>query len=155
MTFLNSKRLGVSKYSLMKGFTLIEIMIVIFIIGMIMALVAPNIIGSQQEAELKKAAIDIQQLENSLEMYRLRTNRFPTTEQGLEALVSIPTIEPIPRSYPEGGIIKRLPLDPWGNDYILLSPGEINNVDLYSMGPDGLDGTDDDIGTWNINDYLQ
>jgi general secretion pathway protein G len=155
MNHLYLRRFGASKRSLMKGFTLIEIMIVIFIIGMIMALVAPNIIGSQQEAELKKAAIDIQQLENSLEMYRLRTNRFPTTEQGLEALVSIPTIEPIPRSYPEGGIIKRLPLDPWGNDYILLSPGEINDVDLYSMGPDGLDGTDDDIGTWNINEYLQ
>jgi general secretion pathway protein G len=155
MNHLYLRRFEASKRSLMKGFTLIEIMIVIFIIGMIMALVAPNIIGSQQEAELKKAAIDIQQLENSLEMYRLRTNRFPTTEQGLEALVSIPTIEPIPRSYPEGGIIKRLPLDPWGNDYILLSPGEINDVDLYSMGPDGLDGTDDDIGTWNINEYLQ
>jgi general secretion pathway protein G len=155
MNQLCLRRFEASKRSLMKGFTLIEIMIVIFIIGMIMALVAPNIIGSQQEAELKKAAIDIQQLENSLEMYRLRTNRFPTTEQGLEALVSIPTIEPIPRNYPDGGIIKRLPLDPWGNDYILLSPGEINDVDLYSMGPDGLDGTDDDIGTWNINEYLQ
>lgn len=137
-----------------KGFTLIEVMIVIFIIGMIAALVIPNVGGSKSTAELKKAAIDIQNLENALQMYKLNANRFPTTEQGLEALVSIPTIEPIPRNYPEGGIINRLPQDPWGADYILLSPGEIKPVEIYSLGPDGIDGTEDDIGSWNVNEYL-
>jgi general secretion pathway protein G len=138
----------------MKGFTLIEVMIVIFIIGMIAALVIPNVGGSKSTAELKKAAIDIQNLENALQMYKLNANRFPTTEQGLEALVSIPSIEPVPRNYPEGGIINRLPQDPWGGDYILLSPGEIKPVEIYSVGPDGIDGTEDDIGSWNINEYL-
>lgn len=138
----------------MKGFTLIEVMIVIFIIGMIAALVIPNVGGSKSTAELKKAAIDIQNLENALQMYKLNANRFPTTEQGLEALVSIPSIEPIPKNYPEGGIINRLPQDPWGGDYVLLSPGEIKPVEIYSLGPDGIDGTEDDIGSWNINEYL-
>nr|WP_136251169.1 type II secretion system major pseudopilin GspG [Ningiella ruwaisensis] len=138
----------------MRGFTLIEVMIVIFIIGMIAALVIPNVGGQQSAAELKKAAIDIQSLESNLQMYRLNASRYPTTEQGLEALVSMPTIEPIPKNYPEGGFISRLPKDPWGNDYVLLSPGEIKPVEVYSFGPDGIDGTEDDIGSWNINDYL-
>ncbi|MGQ8366512.1 type II secretion system major pseudopilin GspG [Glaciecola sp. 1036] len=138
-----------------KGFTLIEIMVVLFIIAIMAAVVAPQVLGNREEAQLKKAAVDIQQLESSLEMYQLRTNSIPTTEQGLEALVTAPTIDPIPRNYPDGGIIKRLPKDPWGNDYILLNPGQVDKIDIYSMGPDQVDGTDDDIGTWNINDYLQ
>jgi len=138
-----------------KGFSLIEIMVVLFIIGIMAALVAPQILGNQETAQIKKAAVDIQQLEGALEMYKLRTNRFPTTEQGLEALVSAPTIDPIPRNYPDDGFIRRLPQDPWGNPYQLLSPGEIDTIDIYSFGPDLQEGTDDDIGTWNINDYLQ
>lgn len=140
---------------LQKGFSLIEIMVVLFIIGIMAALVAPQILGNQEAAQLKKAAVDIQQLEGALEMYKLRTNRFPTTEQGLEALVTAPTIDPIPRNYPRDGFIRRLPQDPWGNPYQLLSPGEVNAVDIYSFGPDLVEGTDDDIGTWNINEYLQ
>jgi general secretion pathway protein G len=138
-----------------RGFSLIEIMVVLFIIGIMAALVAPQILGNQETAQIKKAAVDIQQLEGALEMYKLRTNRFPTTEQGLDALISIPTIDPIPRNYPEEGFIRRLPEDPWGNPYQLLSPGEIGTIDIYSFGPDLQEGTDDDIGTWNINDYLQ
>jgi general secretion pathway protein G len=117
-------------------------------------MVAPQILGNQEEAQLKKAAVDIQQMESALEMYKLRNNRFPTTEQGLEALVTAPTIDPIPRNYPEGGFIKRLPEDPWGNPYSLISPGELGVVDIFSNGPDGEPGTDDDIGNWNINEYL-
>lgn len=138
-----------------KGFTLIEVMVVIFIIATMAAFVAPQIFGQRDTAQIKKAAVDIQQLESALEMYRLQTNMMPTTEQGLEALVNAPTIEPIPRTYPEDGIIKRLPVDPWGNDYILLNPGEIGKYDVYSFGPDMIEGTEDDIGTWNLNDYLQ
>ena len=114
----------------------------------------PLIFDVTKEAQLKKAAVDIQQLESALEMYKLHNNRFPTTEQGLDALVNAPTIDPIPRNYPDGGFIKRLPEDPWGNPYALISPGELGAVDLFSNGPDGEPGTDDDIGNWNINDYL-
>lgn len=137
-----------------KGFTLIEIMVVLFIIGLMAAVVAPALFDNTEEARLKKAAIDIQQLEGALQRYNLRTNAFPTTEQGLQALVSAPTTGDIPRSYPEGGFITRLPKDPWDNDYVLLYPGEVGRYDLYSLGPDGQEGTDDDIGTWNLNDYL-
>lgn len=138
-----------------KGFSLIEVMVVLFIIGIMAAVVAPAVLENQGVAQLKKAAIDIQTLKGSMQMYKLRTNRFPTTEQGLEALVSIPTIDPIPRNYPNEGFIDNLPLDPWGQPYKLLSPGEIDTIDIYSTGPDETDGTDDDIGTWNINEYLQ
>lgn len=153
-TNMSVKRNALKKHS-QKGFTLIEIMVVLFIIGIMAAVVAPQILGNRDVAQVKKAAVDIQQLEGALEMYKLRTNTFPTSEQGLEALVTAPTIDPIPRGYPPEGIIKRLPLDPWGNDYVLLNPGELGAYDLYSAGPDGLQGTDDDIGNWNINDYLQ
>ena len=129
-------------------------MVVLLIIGMMAAFIAPQILGSQEEAQLKKAAVDIQQLETALERYKLSSNTFPTTEQGLEALVQQPTIDPIPRSYPNGGYIKRLPQDPWGNDYQILSPGEIGAIDIFSNGPDREPGTEDDIGNWNINDYL-
>ena len=136
------------------GFSLIEVMVVILIIGIMTAIVAPNILSNQEEAQLKKAAIDIQQLEGAIEMYKLRNNSFPTTEQGLDALVTAPTIEPLPKNYPEGGFIRRLPNDPWGNPYALISPGELGMIDIFSNGPDGQPGTDDDVGNWNINDYL-
>ena len=118
------------------------------------AIIAPNILGNTEEARLKKAAVDIKQLEGALEMYKLKNNIFPTTEQGLDALVQEPTIDPIPRNYPTDGFIKSLPLDPWGNDYQLLSPGELGSIDLFSNGPDGQPGTEDDIGNWNLNDFL-
>jgi len=137
-----------------KGFSLIEVMVVILIIGLMTALIAPNVLGNTEEAKLKKAAVDIQQLEGALEMYKLRNNVFPSTEQGLDALVNEPTVEPLPRNYPVDGFIKRLPQDPWGSDYQLLSPGELSTIDLYSNGPDGQSGTDDDIGNWNLNDFL-
>jgi general secretion pathway protein G len=137
------------------GFTLIEVMIVLLIIGIMASVVAPNILGNQEVAQLKKAAVDIQQLESAVEMYKLRTNSFPSTEQGLDALVAVPTSDPIPRNYPEDGFIRRLPQDPWGNDYQLVSPGELGRIDIFSNGPDQEPGTDDDIGNWNINDYLK
>jgi len=137
-----------------KGFSLIEVMVVILIIGIMTAIIAPNILGNTEEAKLKKAAIDIQQLESALEMYKLRNNVFPSTEQGLEALVTASNIEPVPRNFPTDGFIKRLPQDPWGNDYQLLNPGEMGTIDIFSSGPDGQPGSDDDIGNWNINDFL-
>lgn len=137
------------------GFTLLELLVVIGILALLAAVVAPQVLDNREEARLKKAAVDVQQLESAINMYQLRFNMIPTTDQGLEALVSQPTIDPIPRNYPENGLIERLPKDPWGNDYVLLNPGQIGKVDIYSVGPDGQDGTDDDIGTWNLNDFLQ
>ena len=136
------------------GFTLIEVMVVLVIIGIMASFVAPQILGNQEEAQLKKTAVDIQSLESAVERYKLSTNMFPTTEQGLQALVSEPDIDPIPRNYPADGFIKRLPQDPWGNDYQLISPGELGRIDIFSFGPDGEPGTEDDIGNWNMNDYL-
>ena len=136
------------------GFTLIEVMVVLVIIGIMASFVVPQILGNQEEAQLKKTAVDIQSLESAVERYKLRTNMFPTTEQGLQALVSEPDIDPIPRNYPADGFIKRLPQDPWGNDYQLISPGELGRIDIFSFGPDGEPGTEDDIGNWNMNDYL-
>ena len=136
------------------GFTLIEVMVVLLIIGIMAGLVAPQILGSQEEAQRKAAAVDIRSLERALTRYKLSNNRFPTTEQGLESLVSQPTIDPIPRNYPQGGYITSLPDDPWDNPYQLLSPGEIGVIDIFSNGPDGEPGTDDDIGNWNLNEIL-
>ncbi len=145
-----SKKMHVKKQS---GFTLLEIMVVLVIIGIIASMVVPNLMGSQDTAREQKAVIDIGSLETALGMYRSQNYNYPTTEQGLEALVTQTEIEPVPRRFPEGGYIKRLPKDPWGNDYQLLNPGEHGNMDIFSMGPDGEADTDDDIGNWNLGDY--
>lgn len=131
------------------GFSLLEVMVVLVIIGMIMAIVAPNIMGQQEEAAADKARLDIQQLEDAMSMYKLRNKVYPSTEQGLEALVTASNIDPVPKRFPDGGFIESLPEDPWGNPYQLLSPGERGKFDILSMGPDGMIGTEDDIGNWS------
>ncbi|MBE0364291.1 general secretion pathway protein G [Pseudoalteromonas ulvae UL12] len=131
------------------GFSLLEVMVVLVIIGMIMAIVAPNIMGQQEEAAADKARLDIQQLEDAMSMYKLRNKAYPSTEQGLEALVTASNIDPVPKRFPDGGFIESLPEDPWGNPYQLLSPGERGKFDILSMGPDGKIGTEDDIGNWS------
>jgi len=137
----------------MRGFTLLEVMVVIVILGILASMVVPNLMGSQERANMQKAVSDINALETSLSMYKMDNYKYPSTEQGLEALVSETDIEPAPRRFPEGGYVKRLPNDPWGNEYQLLNPGEHGNMDVFSMGPDGEAGTDDDIGNWNLADY--
>lgn len=134
-----------------KGFTLLEVMVVIVILGVIASMVVPNLMGNQEKAAKQKVVVDIQQLENALDLYKLDNGFYPTTEQGLQALVTQPTSEPMPRSFPDGGFIKRLQKDPWDNDYLLVSPGEMGRIDVYSMGPDRVAGTDDDIGNWNLD----
>ncbi len=134
------------------GFSLIEIMVVLVIMGMIMAVIAPNIMGQQEEAKLDKARIDIQRLEDAMRLYKLQNNRYPTTEQGLEALVTETDIEPLPKRFPDGGYVDELPLDPWDMPYQLVSPGEIGKIDVFSMGPDQEAGTEDDIGNWDEDD---
>jgi len=133
------------------GFTLLEIMVVIVILGILASLVVPNLMGNKEQADRQKAVSDIVALENALDMYKLDNSRFPTTEQGLEALVTKPQSEPEPRNYKDDGYIRRLPQDPWGNAYQLMSPGEHGKIDVFSMGLDGEAGSDDDIGNWNMD----
>lgn len=134
-----------------KGFTLLEIMVVIVILGVLASMVVPNLMGNKDKADRQKVVSDVIALENSLDMYKLDNSVYPTTEQGLEALVSKPSGSPEPRNYREDGYIKRLPQDPWGNDYILNRPGEHGKMDILSVGIDGEEGTDDDIGNWNLD----
>ncbi|MBL4899790.1 MAG: type II secretion system major pseudopilin GspG [Colwellia sp.] len=136
-----------------QGFTLLEVMVVIVIIGMMLSVVVPNLMGSQDRAREQKAVQDISILKTVLIQYRSDNYDYPSTEQGLEALVDKTDIDPIPRRFLEGGYIERLPKDPWGNEYILLNPGEQGKMDVFSFGPDGEAGTEDDIGNWNLGDY--
>jgi len=133
------------------GFTLLEIMVVIVILGVLASMVVPNLIGNKDRADIQKVKSDIVALENALDMYKLDNSRYPSTDQGLDALVTKPSGYPAPRQYREDGYIKRLPQDPWGYDYVLNSPGEHGKMDILSVGLDGEEGTDDDIGNWNLS----
>lgn len=132
-----------------RGFTLMELMVVIVILGVLASLVVPNLMGNKDRADRQKAVTDIVALENALDMYKLDNHQYPTTEQGMEALVTAPTLAPLAENYSTDGYIRRLPNDPWGNDYILISPGEHGAVDITSAGPDGEAGTADDINNWD------
>ncbi len=133
------------------GFTLLEIMVVIVILGVLATMVVPNILGNKEKADHQKAISDIVALEGAMDMYKLDNNVYPSTQQGLEALVKKPSGSPEPRAYRANGYIRRLPKDPWGNNYILLSPGENGPIDIFSVGLDRQAGTDDDIGNWNLD----
>ena len=143
---MNNKKRNVS------GFTLLEIMVVIVILGVLASMVIPNLLGNKDKADRQKVESDLVALENAMDMYKLDNSRYPTTEQGLDALVVEPDVDPAPRDYRNGGYIKRLPQDAWGNEYLLVSPGENGQVDIYSIGLDGEEGSDDDIGNWNMHD---
>jgi general secretion pathway protein G len=132
-----------------RGFTLIEIMVVIVIIGILVAVVAPNVINRPEQARIAKAKLDITSLENAFDMYKADNYQYPSTDQGIEALVKKPSGSPQPRNYSRGGYIKKLPKDPWGKDYVYLNPGIHGEIDIYSFGPD-QQPSDDDIGNWNI-----
>ncbi|MDD8060499.1 MULTISPECIES: type II secretion system major pseudopilin GspG [Shewanella] len=136
-----------------RGFTLLEVMVVIVILGILASMVVPNLMGNKDKADQQKAVSDIVALENALDMYKLDNSIYPTTEQGLDALVTKPSSSPEPRNFRDGGYVKRLPQDPWRNDYYLLSPGENGKIDIFSAGPDGQAGSEDDIGSWNLQDF--
>jgi general secretion pathway protein G len=136
-----------------RGFTLLEVMVVIVIIGLLGSVVVQNLMGNMDTAKIQKAVQDINALETSLSMYKMDNYKYPSTEQGLDALVEETDVEPLPRRFPNGGYVKRLPDDPWGNEYQLLNPGENGDIDIFTMGPDGEPGTEDDIGNWNLGDY--
>ena len=138
---------------LTRGFTLIEIMVVVVIMGILAALVVPKLMGRTDEARIMAARQDIATLMQSLKLYKLDNGRYPTTEQGLQALVTKPTSGPAAPGWKAGGYIDRLPKDPWGNPYQYLSPGLHGEVDLFSLGADGQPGgagNDADIGSWEL-----
>ncbi|OOZ39170.1 type II secretion system protein GspG [Solemya pervernicosa gill symbiont] len=134
------------------GFTLIEILVVVVILGILASVVIPKIMDEPDAAKKTKAQFDIRSLETALDRYRLDNHHYPTTDQGLDALVSKPSDSPEPRNWKSGGYIARLPQDPWGSDYQYLNPGVRNaEIDIFSYGadnqPDG-EGNDADIGNW-------
>ena len=137
---------------LQKGFTLIEIMVVIVIIGILATLVVPRIMGRPDEARVVSAKHDVTTLVQALKLYKLDSGRYPTTEQGLNALVTKPSTDPAPMNWKMGGYLDKLPQDPWGNPYQYNNPGTHNNdIDVYSFGADGKPGgtdNDSDIGNW-------
>lgn len=136
------------------GFTLIEIMVVIVILAMLAALVGPRLMGRTDDAKVTDARVQIKNIETALKLYKLDNGSYPSTEQGLGALVAKPTVGVIPNSYKEGGYLesKKMPKDPWGNDYLYVAPGEHGDYDLFSYGSDGAkggDGKNADITTWD------
>lgn len=136
-----------------KGFTLIEIMVVVVILGILAGIVVPKLLDRPEEAKRTKAATDLRGIEQALAMYKLDNGFYPSTEQGLQALVSKPEIGRIPNRYRDGGYLKKAPTDPWGTAYVYLSPGTQDDFDLLSYGPDGEpggDGKDADINLWDL-----
>lgn len=139
-----------------RGFTLIELMVVIVILGILAAIIAPKIIGRTDEAKVTKAKVQIRNFETALKMYKLDNGTYPATEQGLEALIQKPAVGVIPKNWREGGYLEmnKVPLDPWGNKYVYLSPGAHGDFDLISYGADGVQGGEGfnaDIESWNLD----
>lgn len=138
---------------LQKGFTLIEIMVVIVIIGILAALIVPKIMSRPDDARIVAAKQDIGSIMQALKLYKLDNHAYPTTEQGLQALVQKTSTPPIPPNWKDGGYLEHLPVDPWGKPYQYLSPGLHGKVDVFSFGADGApggEGNDADIGSWNL-----
>jgi len=135
-----------------KGFTLIEIMVVMVILGLLVAIVAPNIMGRSDQAKVTVAETQLSNIANALDLYRLDNSHYPSTQQGLEALVRRPSGSPEPRNWNADGYLKSVPEDPWGNEYQYVSPGTEGPYDLYSFGSDGQEGGEGDaadISVWN------
>ncbi len=138
------------------GFTLIELMVVIVILGILAAIIAPRIIGRTDEAKVTEARVQIKNFETSIKLYKLDNGRYPSTEQGLDALIAKPAAGLIPRNWRKGGYLEnsRIPMDPWGNPYIYASPGLHGDYDILSLGGDGArggEGFDSDVESWDLN----
>jgi len=136
-----------------QGFTLLEVMVVVVILGILAVMVVPKIISRPDEARIIAAKQDVASLMQMLKLYRLDNQRYPKTEQGLQALVAKPVDPPVPVNWKAGGYIERLQKDPWGNPYQYLNPGMHGEIDVFSFGADGAaggEGNDADIGSWNL-----
>lgn len=135
------------------GMTLIEIMVVVAIIAGITGLVAVNVVGQREKANMKLTKTQISNVMGVLDQYKLDNHVYPSTEQGLEALVTKPSSGTTPQDYPEDGYMKKVPKDSWGKDFSYASPGSHGNkVEVWSSGPDGEDDTDDDIRSWELDE---
>ena len=135
------------------GLTLIEILIVVVILGVLASVIVANVADSPDKARVTAARADIATLVQALKMYRLDNTAYPTTEQGLRALVQKPTTAPVPANWKTGGYLERLPNDPWGTPYQYLQPGRMGEIDVFSLGADKLpggEGSGADIGSWNL-----
>ncbi|HKJ71058.1 MAG TPA: type II secretion system major pseudopilin GspG [Gammaproteobacteria bacterium] len=130
------------------GFTLIELMVVVVILGILAAVVVPRVMDRPEQARITAARNDIQAIKSALDMYRLDNHRYPTTDQGIEALAEEPSSPPEPPNW--NGYLDKVPTDPWGHPYRYLNPGKHGDVDVFSLGPDGRKGGDDDIGSWEL-----
>jgi general secretion pathway protein G len=138
--------MGNNKNKKSRGFTLIEIMVVLVIIGIMAALIVPRVIGRADDARKVAAKSDISAMMNALKLYNLDNMRYPTNQQGLQSLATRPNVAPIPNNYKDGGYLDKLPLDPWGHPYQYQNPGKHGEVDVYSLGPDGAEGGNEDSG---------
>ena len=137
------------------GLTLIEVMVVIVILGILAGLLVPRIMGRPEEAKQVKARLQIESLATALKLYKLDSGDYPDTEQGLQALIEKPDVGQVPRKWRQGGYLEKskLPKDPWGNEYLYLSPGVHGDYDLLSYGADGVpggEGKDKDITSWDV-----
>jgi general secretion pathway protein G len=133
------------------AFTLVEVLVVVVIIGLLAGLVVPRVVGRGEEAKRTAAQVQIRQLGQALDLFKLDNGFYPTTDQGLEALLTRPSLPPEPRNYREGGYMQKLPVDPWGGPYVYRSPGDHDEYDLFSYGPDGEEGGEGanaDITSW-------
>jgi general secretion pathway protein G len=135
-----------------RGFTLIEIMVVVVIIGILAALVGPRLFGQVDRARVSAAKAEISTIENAMKFYRLDNFAYPTTEQGIEALVTRPN-DPNIKNWNPGGYLERVPTDPWGNPYVYRNPGTQGEIDIVTLGADGVEGGEGnnaDIGNWDL-----
>ena len=138
-----------------RGLTLIEILVVLTILGIMATLIIPRVMGRPEQARRVQAKVQIESMETALKLYKLDNGYYPTTEQGLQALVEPPTVGQLPRAWREGGYLEKgkVPKDPWGEEYVYLSPGVYDDHDLSSYGPDkepGGEGDDADVNSWEL-----
>jgi general secretion pathway protein G len=150
---LDTYRQDLSRRPFAAGFTLIEIMVVIVILGVLAALVVPRVLERPDEARAIAAKSDIATIMQALKLYRLDNQRFPTAEQGLPALIAKPELPPAPPNWKPGGYLERLPKDPWGRPFVYVIPGVRGDIEVFSFGADGQpggSGIDADIGSWDL-----
>ena len=139
---------GVCTMTRQHGFTLIEVMVVVVILGILAAVVVPRVMDRPEQARISATRNNIKAIRSALDMYKLDNHSYPTTDQGLEALASKPESGPEAENW--SGYMERIPQDAWGRDYLYLSPGKHGKVDVFSGGPNGRAGDDDDIGSWQL-----